>query len=272
MFIKGKLALKRGSSFSDKFRLLVLAAYTSRPRLRPMLKPIVKSFTERGTIKVDIALAEKSDKNINVYLRDKHFDSDYLSMSELALFNCYHLPIKMKPDIIVDGGGNTGLFTLLCNKYYPGVPVLTYEPVEENIAAINRHLDANNSRCNLFPGIITLKDGDLPFYLRNANNSSFDPHEPYHSQISIRSFNLVNELKSHSFNNALIKLDIEGSEVEVLPDLLAHFPNKNFVIVGELHDWPQHLENFRKVCVDHGYEISISDQDDACLVFAINRK
>lgn len=268
MFIKAKLSLQKGSSWKDKYKLFILSAYTSRKAIRPLLQPLIRLFSKDKLIKLSFR-PESNAKPVTIFIRKDHFNSDFLSLSELALFNCYKLPVKFNPDIIIDGGGNTGLFTLICSVIYPSQKVLLFEPVKANLDLINRHLLNNNNRCEVFEGLLSLKTEEVPFYIRNANNSSLDPSLPYSSSINIKSFSLPEVLNRYDFDNCLVKLDIEGAEMQVIPDLLEKFQDKNFYIVGELHDWSYNLEILRAHLAKYQYEINTYDEDSNCLLFHI---
>ena len=188
-------------------------------------------------------------------------------MTEIMLENCYRVPCDKKFDIIIDGGGNTGLFTVLCNKVYPSTNIIMFEPLETNIEISKIHFKLNNSASEIKQGIISLKEEDVIFYIRDANNSSFEDSQPYTDKRSVRSYNLINEMSRHTFSDALIKLDIEGAEMEVIPELLINFKNKNLYIAGELHHWPIHLENLKKVTQEHGYYLETYNIDSVCLLF-----
>ena len=264
MFIKAKTALAKGDTFSDKVKFFILAAYTSRPKFRFITGVFFKLLIKEGLIKLSV----KSDYGkIYVVIRLKDFDSDYLSVTEILLENCYRFPYNKKFDIIIDGGGNTGLYTVLSNKAYPSTNIILFEPLDTNIEISRIHFKLNNSVCEIKQGIISLNEEDVNFYIRNANNSSFEDSEPYTSKVSVKSYNLVNEMSKITFSDALIKLDIEGAEVEVIPNLLKKFKDKNLYMVGELHHWPIHLENLKKVAEEHGYFLETYNIDSVCLLF-----
>ena len=268
MLSKVKQALRKGYKVSDKFKLLIIAAYSSRPKFRLFTKHLVNSIITKDQ-KINIAL-KIPNGYINTSIRWEHFPSDYLSLTEIMIEDCYRiLNSRKKYDLIIDGGGNTGLFTVLCNKVYKDVPILLFEPVEENIKIIKFHNNINNSNCKIFTGIISLSGGKRDLYIRNDNNSSFDSNQPYTSIQSVQSFNLPVELSRYNFESILIKLDIEGAEMEVIPDLLVNFPDKQLEIVGELHDWPINLHKIIKVTQDFDYSLETYNQDSICLLFKI---
>ncbi len=62
-------------------------------------------------------------------------------------------------------------------------------------------------------------------------------------------------------------MDIEGAEIEVIPDLLESLQDKNLFIVGELHNWPDHLKELEKSVYSYGYTLKTYNQDSACLLF-----
>jgi FkbM family methyltransferase len=223
MFEKAIQSLKAGWRFKDKFTLLTLAAYTSRTSSRWATKFLIDRAFFNDRIKLKLNIPNIENEYVEVLIRKEDFESDYQGICELILFNCYTMPLKFQPEIIVDGGGNTGLFTLLANRFYPECPILLFEPLESNLKIIGEHLALNKAKCISYKGIITDQDGEFPFYIREANTSSFDSSDPYTDVIYVKSFNLYDQLNTYSFNKALIKLDIEGAEVQVIPELLNKF-------------------------------------------------
>ncbi len=270
MFIRAKLALRSGYTLTNKFKLIVLAAYTSRRTLRLLLEPIVSGLFHGGLLKIEVRNPASPATKIIIFLRKVHFKSDYLSVDELLMYNCYRLPIQITPDIIVDGGGNTGIFTMIVNSVYKEIPIHIFEPFKENVDIITKHIKVNDVASSIMHlGVLADKEIDRNFYIRTANSSSFNGDEQYQSKISVPSFNLVKLLMQFPFNNALIKLDIEGAEMEVIPGLLKDLKCKSLYIVGELHNWPLNLKTLRRIVSDNGYQMITYDQDTVCLLFHI---
>jgi hypothetical protein len=54
------------------------------------------------------------DRKLAGFLRWKHIDSDLQTALELAIGDCYRLSKLQRPDFIIDGGANRGLFFLGC--------------------------------------------------------------------------------------------------------------------------------------------------------------
>ncbi|MBX3256529.1 MAG: FkbM family methyltransferase [Chitinophagaceae bacterium] len=272
MFEKAIRSSKSGWGIKNKLKLLALAAYTSRSGSRWLTGPFIEAQYIEGQMKLKLKIPSKSNDSIEVLVRREHFESDYQSLSELVLFNCYKMPVAFQPDIIIDGGGNTGLFTILANKFYPDIPILLFEPLVSNMRIIEEHLKINGGKCVPYNGIITNSEGELPFYVRHANTSSFDPKDPYTEVLFVKSFSLQERLKEYSFNKVLIKLDIEGAEVEVIPELLSNLKSKQLFIVGELHHHKMYLQDLKKTVSAYNYKLVTFDADDVCLLFYIYRE
>jgi FkbM family methyltransferase len=268
VFKKAKTAFHKGYQFADKVKLLFLAAYTSRPGFRLIINPVIRLLAKGNLIKVSV---NSGFGRVVVLLRCPDIESDYLSMTEILLDNCYQFPFDRKFDIIVDGGGNTGLFTVLCNRDYSETNILLFEPLEKNIEISKIHFKLNNAVAEIKKGIISLNEGEVEFYVRNANNSSLDSGTPYNSTVNVTSYNLAKELSKHKFSEALIKLDIEGAEVDIIPDLLKNLPQKNLFIIGELHNWAVHLKNLESTVGKYGYFLKTYNIDSICLLFQIQR-
>jgi FkbM family methyltransferase len=196
MFIKAKIAILRGYRFADKVKLFLMAVYSSRPKFRLMTGPFLWLLVKENLINVSI---NSVFGRIFISLRRLDFDSDYLSMTEIMLENCYKFPYAEEFDIIIDGGGNTGLFSVLCNKAYPRTEVLLFEPLEKNIEITKVNFQINNSQANIKKGIVSLKQGEVDFFISKANNSSFTNDSPYRSKLSVMSYSLVKEISNFTF-------------------------------------------------------------------------
>jgi hypothetical protein len=59
--------------------------------------------------------------------------SDLQSALELGVDDCYCLGRLKEPEFVVDGGGNTGLFTLAACARWPKASIVVCEPVPANL-------------------------------------------------------------------------------------------------------------------------------------------
>ena len=92
----------------------------------------------------------------------------------------------------------------------------------------------------------------IPFYCREAIDSSFDPDKPYTSVVEIPVYTLQDAIGSYPAKRILIKLDIEGMEMEVLG---AYVPSEHrpVYVVGELHSFAVNALTLRQTFEENGW-------------------
>lgn len=158
-----------------------------------------------------------------------HVLADLTRPSGLALFR-YGFPapegllvtrLLAPGDIFIDGGANVGILTLLAAQTVgPGGRVLACEPVPENLALLESNLRLNKFYwVDKYAVALGQQDGTATFASFGAANglSSFAPavYEGAEDLI-VQVITLDSLVASLSSRVALVKLDIEGSEVLAL--------------------------------------------------------
>ena len=133
------------------------------------------------------------------------------------------------------------------------------EPLPRNIDQICKHLKMNAIEAEIMPSCIGGTRRSIPFYCRAANESSFDPRHEYDSVMEIPVV-LIEDTMQTPAERILIKLDIEGMEVEALS---AYLPRERraVYVVGELHDYPANAPRMRCLFDEHGWTLELFDID-----------
>jgi FkbM family methyltransferase len=233
IFYNAKTIARLGPSLST-LKMLLMAAATSRPYLRGICLALLGPFIRDGEIAVHYQCYGRS---FTAYVRLSDFESDWQSVSEIALHRIYEIEPGFSPDLVIDGGGNTGLFSLFASAAFPAAKIVVAEPVPRNLVQIAKHLRINSVDAEVQPVCIGGRQRTIPFYLREANKGSFDPGLPYSSRLDVPVHTLVSLIRGHNAHRILIKLDIEGMEVEALESFLPEEKRAVFV-VGEVHSLP----------------------------------
>lgn len=181
---------------------------------------------------------KKYGNSLKAFVRAKHLRSDLQSVLELAAGDYYRLDkIFWEPDIIIDGGANTGLFTLASSAKWPLSKIKCFEPLPENLDLIKKHIQINNisNRIELFPVAIGDSNRTTKFYIRDANQGSLDKSSAFSEVLDIEVINLLNFYKKISKKRVIIKLDIEGAEFEIMSDFFNHMPHSQLLFLMEVH-------------------------------------
>ena len=184
----------------------------------------------------------------------------------LCVTDIYLLERDYKPDLVVDGGGNVGLFSLRAAAAYPATKIVICEPLPRNIEQIQRHLDENDIQADILPKCLGGTRRTIPFYCRGANESSFDAVVPYDSVLEIPVILLKDVVGPSPAQRILVKLDIEGMEIEALTAFLGTEQRATY-IVGELHQYPINAPIIKRLFQDHGWTLELFDIDEVTSSF-----
>jgi len=271
-----KSILSMGSPLSS-LKLLPAAASSSRPRYRALWRLLLMPFLRQGVFTIRYWC---EDRFFRVALRLSDLGADFYSVKELALRDIYQLDRGFHPDLVVDGGGNIGLFALraatMTSTEGVAPRLIVCEPLARNVEQIQRHLEMNAVQAEVLPCCLGGSRKEIPFYCREANQSSFDPATPYESVIDIPVVTLEDVIgdvigdgtgtttaaapATTRAERILIKLDIEGMEVEVL-DAFVPTEKRAVYIVGELHEVPRNEAAMRRIFARGGWTFEMFDTD-----------
>jgi FkbM family methyltransferase len=202
-----------------------------------------------------------------MFLRMPELQSDFLSTLELCATDTYHLDDSYHPDLVIDGGGNIGLFTLRVAAMESSAQnppnFVVYEPMPHNSEQCKRHLAINHIDAEVVNACLGGTRRSIPFYCREAISSSFDPSKPYDKVIDMPVHLLEDAIDKYPAERILIKLDIEGMEVEALGALLP-YEKRPVYVVGELHGVSVRGPQMKQIFEDHGwtYELGETHHDN----------
>jgi len=245
-------------SFSSSMKLLLIAASSSRPKYRSLWLGLLRPFTKDGEV---LLRYRCYDRCLQCFVRIADLNSDLLSVLELGVRDTYNLDLSFEPDLVIDGGGNIGLFTLraaaaTAAKSKEPVRFVVCEPLPINIEQIQRHLAMNQVEAEVMAGCLGGTRRSMPFYCREAIHSSFDPAKPYTSVIDIPVYTLMDAIGSYPAKRILMKLDIEGMEIEAL-ETFVPLERRPVYIVGELHSYAVNISTLERIFRDHGWTLEI---------------
>jgi len=153
----------------------------------------------------------------------KEFEQSYIPeiLKEIYKDKIYTRFFRNKKDLtVIDAGGNIGLFTLYASDY--AKKIFTIEPSAQHVEVINQMVDFNGltDKVTVIQKAIAMENGTEEFH-HNKNVTMFslkdvvdDKSSPTEKVETIRFDTLF---KDNNITHVdFLKLDIEGSEVEVV--------------------------------------------------------
>ena len=253
----------RHSSGSSRLMLLAATASFSRPLLAGPCSLLLRRLARHGKLEIEY---RTNGQRRRIFLRTSQLRSDLYSALELAVGDCYRLGVLPEPEVIIDGGGNTGLFTLAAAARWPHAKIIICEPVPDNLSVLREHLRLNHLNAEILPICLGAAPGRASFYCRAANEGSFSRELPFTSEIEVRVRTLSDVYGGLAGTPTLIKLDIEGVEVDVLEEFL-RLPREKMTIIGELHQARQQKSRLADLLHRHRWESQFFDESGHCSLF-----
>lgn len=137
------------------------------------------------------------------------------------------LTAHYKGGTFLDIGSNIGFWSLYFRHNFPAAQIHAIEANPETYKILKKNVElnnANNIRCHNFG--VAGSQGVLPLYLNKTGNrggDSLSSHEPDRPKTYIQVRKLSSYLHEAGISEIeLIKMDIEGMEMEVLEDLFSN--------------------------------------------------
>lgn len=128
---------------------------------------------------------------------------------------------KIDPEYILDIGCGHGEWFLKCNKFFPEAKYLLFDANKINV---DKLLTLKNKNSNIIYKICLLSDSikKLKFFNMGYGSSVYEEKTNFSREAEyITSSTLKHELSDLNFNssNNIIKLDVQGSEIDILKGL-----------------------------------------------------
>jgi len=143
-----------------------------------------------------------------------------------------HITNKMQPFIFLDVGANQGLYTLCASMNKNCVACFSFEPVSKTFALLKKNVMVNgySAKCHLINKAIANKRGFYDISIK-ANHSGVATMQPKNNLVSksnnnietieaISYIELDNLIKNNNKVALIVKIDVEGFEMNVIKELL----------------------------------------------------
>ena len=140
--------------------------------------------------------------------------------------------------LAVDAGAHIGSFSLLMHSIFPLSRIVAIEPNRANAAILQENFRQNNINGRVENVALWREDTDSLFMLEGESNAGMaieNSATATDSGYAVKGRKLSSILAEESLPLDYLKMDIEGAEYEVLPDVLPRLPS-HACIWMELHD------------------------------------
>ena len=193
-----------------------------------------------------------------VYIRN---DSSDMAVFGMILNDLdYQCDVDFEPEIIVDCGANIGLATVYFKNRFPKAKIIAIEPEKTNFALMEKNLGQYQDVHCLKGGIwgkdghLTVKDEDKDESGCNWGWMVMEADKPAPNTIPAFSIETIMEMYNLP-NIDILKIDIEGAEVDVFSRNYESWLPKVKIIMIELHDKliPGAAKSFFKTLVKYDF-------------------
>ena len=178
---------------------------------------------------------------------------DVQSIREVLLQEVYRLPSDTRRKVIVDLGANIGLASMWLARTYSAERVIALEPDDANAELVRQNFVSNNIPGVLIQAAIGASDGTARFQPDFASNKG--RLGPSGKEVSLLSMPSLLERIGVDGNVSLLKIDIEGTEEELLCRDLSWLRRIDEIII-EFHPTIVPYEKLIAVIVDAGFAYS----------------
>lgn len=167
----------------------------------------------------------------------------------------YKFKSTIKSPFIIDCGAHIGLSVLYFKKLYPKSKILAFEPNPDSFKLLNLNLKQNEiSDVQTINSAVSNKEGLIQLYVSSETKSPWTwgdaiVKNPWQSPETTKKINVQSEKLSISINQKvdLIKLDVEGSETDVMKDIEKKLPFVNNLVIEFHGNNVNKLNNLEKI-------------------------
>jgi FkbM family methyltransferase len=224
---------------------------------------------------LDVISADGSSINIEINSKEaiNHFlaPQSYINVilnEQINRDKIYKFFFDGKKDLtILDAGANVGIFSVFCSTVSKTVYAIEPTPSHYNILC---EITKQYNNIKTINSAIWKNDEDINFYIVDFNTTSNSAVSPTNNSVKVSGKKIKTIIEENSIDHLdLIKMDIEGSEFEVIDDQLLEYL---YPIVDnwflEVHTYPQYCNNFNScreimstMFKKHGYKTDNKGND-----------
>lgn len=240
----------QGIYFGDRVKSVIISIITSLPHLKGFrfYKFVYSLIPKTISVKLKIFKQQiKVDTKLN--------SLDLIILREFILEDAYNLNlVNFKPKKILDIGAYVGYFALKAKANFESSKIVCYEPFIKNFVRLKENI--GQLKIETMNCAVSNKNGSIGLSLFSDMAFPSDQEEPNFFIQSINFLDLVQETDS-----LLIKMDIEGGELDIFPEMIKFLPNTCGIFL-ETHHGLAEFYNLAKVFEANNFNFKILRERD----------
>ncbi len=215
---------------ADRRELLLLGLVRNRV---PLSRLAARAATDcRRAIAPRIAPARGERVRVGL---DCPFQIDVFD--ELFLDVIYDLSaVRFAPELVVDCGAFCGYFSALAAGHFPAARLVCFEANPDNLPMLRAQLEILSRRVELNAAAVHVRDGVVPFS-GSGMGGRLGEGDPQASHL-VPCVDFPRWLSAQAPASLVCKLDVEGAELELLPQVVRHLPRKTALFLETHHSDP----------------------------------
>jgi len=181
--------------------------------------------------------------------------------SQMAIFNeifiekVYDLEaLPFEPLHVIDCGAHVGMFSVLAFSNYTEARYTLFEPNTENLEVLKLTIEANKLPFDLIESAVSDFEGSKSFYAESSYEGQLISANTNVQSYSVRCVKLADYIKNNCDERLLLKIDIEGHEEIVLPDIIPSLP-RNTAIFFETHSGDDSWNSLSNCLQENGFKV-----------------
>jgi FkbM family methyltransferase len=185
-------------------------------------KRFVKVISPKEHRQISFYYAPPID-NIQVIVRNNQ-GSDAFIFGEVFDHRYYDFPLPYSPKTILDLGANIGLTAIFFARKFPDAEIACVEPMPANVELLQKNLELNEAKANIFPAAIAVEDGSIQMeigvldYGHKVAGIAYGTALTGHT-LEVEAISVPTLLKKLNWERiSLLKVDIEGYEGVLLKE------------------------------------------------------
>jgi FkbM family methyltransferase len=146
---------------------------------------------------------------------------------EVVIEQVYDLSlVPFVPELVIDCGAHIGFFSVLAAGTFPKATIIAYEPNPKNLAYLRQQVTTNHSDISIVPAAVSIREGESWFggELSFGGQLQSGPASANDGRYLVKLVDLPAKITELAGKNLLLKLDIEGEEITLVPGCLHCLP------------------------------------------------